>query len=115
MSTLGIVQGSASSPAAGPNRSRSWRQLGRSLRTRLFVGLDVSGADWFKTASSGKLGDSESLVEDFHSDDLLAKVYGPDAATGMSFSFPIRDDAGKTVGVWTNRLTGRSSKASSTT
>ena len=37
MSTLGIVQGSASSPAAGSTRSRSWRQVGRSLRTRLFV------------------------------------------------------------------------------
>jgi hypothetical protein len=80
---------------------------GKPLDTAALLGLDVSGAEWFKTASSGKLGDSESLVEDFHSDDLLAKVYGPD---GRFATTPARSSAsGPTAS------TGRSSRASSTT
>ena len=77
---------------------------GKALDTASLIGLDVSSADWFKTASGGKLADGVSLVEDLHADDLLAKVYGADASDAMSFSYPIKDDAGKIVGVWTNRF-----------
>jgi methyl-accepting chemotaxis protein len=77
---------------------------GKPLDTASLIGLDASSADWFKTTAGGKLADGVSLVEDLHRDDLLAKVFGSDASEGMSFSYPIKDDAGKIVGVWTNRF-----------
>src|SRR3989442_2561981 len=78
---------------------------GQPLRTSPLVGLDVTGSAWFQGAAHGRLKDGETLVEDLHADDLMRRVYGDGAASrAMSFTYPIRDDAGRIVGVWTNRF-----------
>jgi len=78
---------------------------GHSLRTGALVGLHVSHAGWFRRAAEGKLKDGETLVEDLHADHLMQRVYGGGAASrAMSFTYPIRDDSGRIVGVWTNRF-----------
>ena len=78
---------------------------GKSLDTKGLLGQDVSGESWFKTAAAGRLKDGESLVQDLHRDDLMSKVYGSgDASDAMSFTYPIKDDAGHIVGVWSNRF-----------
>jgi methyl-accepting chemotaxis protein len=78
---------------------------GKKLDTKGVIGQSVAGESWFKTAAGGKLKDGESLVQDLHSDDLMAKVYGSgDASNAMSFTYPIKDDAGHIVGVWSNRF-----------
>jgi methyl-accepting chemotaxis protein len=78
---------------------------GKPLDTTSLIGKDVSGEAWFKTAAGGKLGDTETLVEDLHEDALMRDVYGAgQESLAMNFSFPIKDDAGKIVGVWSNRF-----------
>src|SRR5689334_2842352 len=78
---------------------------GKPLKTSELIGANVSGESWFKTAAGGKLKDGESLVQDLHRDDLMSKVYGAgDASDAMSFTYPIKDDAGHIVGVWSNRF-----------
>ncbi|MGZ4201618.1 MAG: methyl-accepting chemotaxis protein [Thermoleophilaceae bacterium] len=78
---------------------------GRPLSTRSLIGQDVRGESWFETASAGRLKDGESLVQDLHRDDLMAKAYGDgDSSDAMSFTYPIKDDAGHIVGVWSNRF-----------
>jgi methyl-accepting chemotaxis protein len=78
---------------------------GKPLDTTSLIGKDVSGEAWFKTAAGGKLGDTETLVEDLHEDALMRDVYGAGQdSLAMNFSFPIKDDAGKIVGVWSNRF-----------
>jgi methyl-accepting chemotaxis protein len=78
---------------------------GKSLKTKELVGQNVSGESWFKTAAGGKLKDGESLVQDLHQDDLMEKIYGSgDPSDAMSFTYPIKDDAGHIVGVWSNRF-----------
>ncbi len=74
--------------------------------TRRLLGRDVSGSDWFKNAISRSWKAGTTLVEDVHGDDLTSAVFGADSpqSRAMSFTYPIRDDAGKIVGVWTNRF-----------
>ena len=66
----------------------------------------MSGDAWFQTAISGKLADGKTLVDDLHHDALTGAVFGTGSpeAEAMSFTYPIRDDAGHIVGVWTNRF-----------
>src|SRR4051794_8537904 len=78
---------------------------GKSLKTSALLGQNVSGEAWFKTAAGGKLKDGESLVQDLHRDDLMAKVYGSgDASDAMISTSPTKDDAGHIVGVCSNRF-----------
>ena len=78
---------------------------GKPLKTSELIGANVSGESWFKTAAGNRLKDGESLVQDLHRDDLMEKVYGlADASDAMSFTYPIKDDAGHIVGVWSNRF-----------
>jgi methyl-accepting chemotaxis protein len=78
---------------------------GKKLDSDKLVGRDVSGEHWFQTAVSGKLKDGTTLVEDLHQDDLTKEVYGDGGeAQAMSFTYPIKNDVGQIVGVWTNRF-----------
>jgi methyl-accepting chemotaxis protein len=78
---------------------------GKKLTTSELIGQNVSGESWFKTAAGGKLKDGESLVQDLHRDDLMEKVYGSGVPSeAMNFTYPIKDDAGHVVGVWSNRF-----------
>jgi methyl-accepting chemotaxis protein len=78
---------------------------GKPLDTKSLIGRDVSGEQWFKTAAGGKLEDAETLVEDLHEDPLMKAVYGEGRdSLAMNFTYPIKNEAGKIVGVWTNRF-----------
>ncbi len=78
---------------------------GKPLRTAPLLGRDVSGEAWFRTTAAGRLEAGETLVEDLHRDELMQAVHGDGPnAYAMSFSYPIRDDAGRIVGVWSNRF-----------
>jgi methyl-accepting chemotaxis protein len=78
---------------------------GRPLSTRALIGRSVAGESWFKTAAGDQLKDGQSLVEDLHRDDLMRKVYGAgESSDAMSFTYPIKDNSGKIVGVWSNRF-----------
>jgi methyl-accepting chemotaxis protein len=78
---------------------------GEPLDTSSLLGKDVSGEAWFKTAAGGELEEAETFVEDLHEDPLMRAVYGDgQKSLAMNFSYPIKDDAGKIVGVWSNRF-----------
>jgi methyl-accepting chemotaxis protein len=78
---------------------------GKPLDTTSLIGKDVSGEAWFKTAAGGKLDEAETLVEDLHQDPLMRDVYGSGPASlAMNFTYPIKNEAGKIVGVWSNRF-----------
>ncbi|MEZ5080098.1 MAG: methyl-accepting chemotaxis protein [Thermoleophilia bacterium] len=77
-----------------------------SSRTRKLIGQSVAGTEWFKTAMSPDLEAGKTFVEDVHKDPLTEAVWGKDSAqsSAMSFTYPIHNDAGETIGVWTNRV-----------
>jgi methyl-accepting chemotaxis protein len=78
---------------------------GKPLDTTALIGTDVSGEAWFKTAAGGKLEPAETFVEDLHEDPLMREVYGGgEKSLAMNFTYPIRNDAGEIVGVWSNRF-----------
>jgi methyl-accepting chemotaxis protein len=78
---------------------------GEPLDTSSLIGKDVSDEAWFKTAAGGKLDDAQTFVEDLHEDSLMREVYGDgDKSLAMNYTYPIKDDAGKIVGVWSNRF-----------
>lgn len=78
---------------------------GKPVSTEVFLGKDMSSATWFKDAVAGRFLKSELLdgtvVEDVSHDPDAAKVLGSDAMV-ITFSAPIRDGAGKLIGVWHN-------------
>ena len=78
---------------------------GNPLGTESLLGTDVSRADWFVAATNGSLGESETFVQDLHADALMGRIFGSGANSyAMSYTFPIHDDAGEVIGVWTNRV-----------
>jgi len=78
---------------------------GEPLDTSALIGLDVSGEAWFEKTAGGELEDLETFAEDLHEDPLMNKIYGGGQdSLAMNFSYPIKDDAGKIVGVWSNRF-----------
>jgi methyl-accepting chemotaxis protein len=79
---------------------------GEKVDTSRLIGTDVSKEPWFTTAAEGKLKPGETLVEDLHKDALTGAVWGESTpeSLAMSFTYPIRADDGKIVGVWTNRF-----------
>jgi methyl-accepting chemotaxis protein len=78
---------------------------GEPLDTASLIGRDVSGEAWFKTAASGELDEAETFVEDLHEDPLMREAYGGgQKSLAMNFTYPIKDDGGKIVGVWSNRF-----------
>lgn len=78
---------------------------GNALDTSSLIGSDVSGEAWFKTATDGSLEVGQTFVEDLREDSLMASVFGPgESSRAMSFTYPIRNEAGDVVGVWTNRF-----------
>ncbi|MEZ5101951.1 MAG: methyl-accepting chemotaxis protein [Thermoleophilia bacterium] len=78
---------------------------GESIDSSVLLGTDVSGEAWFQKATDGSLEDGQTFVEDLHVDALTQAVYGDGPeALAMNFTYPIRDDEGTIVGVWTNRF-----------
>jgi len=78
---------------------------GKPISSESLVGTDVKSDDWFQKAASGNLKDGATYVESLHTDALMARVYGEGSKSfAMNFTYPIKDDQGKIVGVWTNRF-----------
>jgi methyl-accepting chemotaxis protein len=78
---------------------------GKAIKSGGLIGRDVSKEAWFQKGMSGQLKEFETFVEDVHEDGLMASVFGPgEAALAMNFTYPIRDEGGTIVGVWTNRF-----------
>jgi methyl-accepting chemotaxis protein len=78
---------------------------GKPLQSQSLIGTDVSDTEWFKAAAGGSLAEGTSFVEDMHEDPLVSRVYGSGAAAyAMNFTYPIKSDDGRIVGVWTNRF-----------
>ncbi|GEM44383.1 methyl-accepting chemotaxis protein [Deinococcus cellulosilyticus] len=75
-----------------------------STRTARLLGQNVSGQAWFKNALSSSVQTTPVDLQDLHPDPLVRAVYGPEDDLALSFSAPIRNDAGRVVGVWSNRI-----------
>ena len=75
---------------------------GKPLDSSYLIGRNVKGQDWFDSCVSGQIQSGSSFVSDLKEDRETADVYHNRGLT-MNFSTPIRDAAGKIVGVWSNR------------
>lgn len=69
-----------------------------------FIGQDVSGEGWFKSALTMGAQSRPVYLEDLKEDPILQTLYGPDKALALSFSASIRNESGRVVGVWTTRF-----------
>jgi methyl-accepting chemotaxis protein len=85
--------------------ARAVDDAGRPLTTTPLIGTDVADQPWFQAATTGRVGDGETFMEDVAPDALLARLGsgGEDART-VGFSAPVQDARGRTVGVWTSRF-----------
>lgn len=80
---------------------------GKSISTDWVYEMNFKNAPWFRKAINGDFlrgsGTDGTVVEDVHEDPIVKRLVG---GTGYAFSYsaPIRDSSGKTVGVWSNRV-----------
>ena len=81
---------------------------GKPIDTTWLYEKNFRDAPWFKATLAGEFLKSATLdgthVEDVHFDADVAKVTGTDGLI-LGFSAPIRNAAGKIIGVWANRAT----------
>ncbi len=76
---------------------------GKPINTKSLVGRDVKGEDWFRACTAAGWKKDESFTRDLHEDPFTAEVYRTRGLV-LNFSAPIYDQAGKLVGVWSNRV-----------
>ena len=78
---------------------------GKAIDTAFLYQKNCKDAGWFKESLAGHFLKSDSLdgtfVQDVHADEDVKKVYGGDGLV-LGFSAPVKDAAGKTIGVWHN-------------
>lgn len=79
---------------------------GKAIDTKAIYAMNFKDAKWFKDAMEGKFlegknGFTGTAVQPVERNELVAKAYGTD---GLSFalSAPVRNTAGKLIGVWVN-------------
>lgn len=79
---------------------------GKAIDTAWIYQQNFKDAIWFKAALAGNFLKSPILdgtfVEDVYADEVVRKVYGNDGLV-VGFTAPIKDAAGKIIGVWNNR------------
>jgi hypothetical protein len=79
---------------------------GQPIDTAWLYGKSFVDAPWFKDVMAGRTLDSATLkgtvVQDAHFDDDVKRIYGNDGLV-VGFSAAVRDDQGRTIGVWNNR------------
>jgi len=73
---------------------------GEPLDTGELVGTDVGDEAWFREAVALEPG--QTHYEDVAEDEAVSRIAGAPTRT-LTFSAPIRDQAGEVVGVWSNR------------
>ena len=76
---------------------------GKALDASGMLGRDFSSEPWFKASVAGKVKPGTAFVDDAYQDDGLAALSGAKGRF-MNFTSPIRDESGKVLGVWTNRM-----------
>jgi len=78
---------------------------GKPVKSGPLLGTDVADQPWFKDTIKD-FKPTVTRVDDLATDALAAKVYGADSpqSYAMLFSYPVVNDAGKIVGVWSNRF-----------
>ncbi|MFZ4574944.1 MAG: methyl-accepting chemotaxis protein [Phycisphaerales bacterium] len=78
---------------------------GQPVDTSFLYAKNFKNASWFRDCMGGNFLSSGALtgtvVEDFHEDADVARVYNERGLT-VGFSAPVRDDAGKVIAVWKN-------------
>jgi len=85
---------------------------GGTLKVAGLYENSFSKENWFRQTIEGKFTEDKTneyvgtFVEQFSFDSIVEKVYGP-GRYGNSFSAPIKDEAGKVVGVISNRAGAR--------
>jgi len=63
------------------------------------IGRSVADQEWFQVWQKGGQASDQTYVSDLHAEPLLERA-DPQAAQVLTFSFPIRDERGRVVGVW---------------
>ncbi len=76
---------------------------GKPLNTKPLLGRDVRAEDWFRACAAGTWKKDESFTRDLHEDPFTAEVFRGRGLV-LNFAAPIYDEAGKLVGVWSNRV-----------
>ncbi len=78
---------------------------GKAIDTASLFQKNFKDTEWFRACLAGTFLKSATLdgtyVQDLHADEDVKKVYGNDGLV-LGFSAPIKDSAGKTIGVWHN-------------
>jgi hypothetical protein len=79
---------------------------GKPIDTAWLYSKSFAEATWFKDVMTGRTLDSAALkgtvVQDVYFDEDVARASGNDGFV-VGFSAAVRDDQGKTIGVWNNR------------
>jgi hypothetical protein len=99
-----IMVDTAGKVVAVNDRDRS----GKPIDTAWLYSKNFATASWFTDAMAGRTLDSAALkgtaVQDAYFDEDVQRVYGTDGLV-VGFSAVVRDDKGRTIGVWNNRAT----------
>jgi methyl-accepting chemotaxis protein len=79
---------------------------GAALDTRSVYQMRFDNAPWFQKAMTGEFltgsnGLTGTVVEQPASREVISKLYGDDGYT-MVFAAPVKDSAGRVIGVWAN-------------
>ena len=76
---------------------------GNKINSEGLLGRNVSSEPWFQAAVDPALQDGQTIVTDLHVDTLVQEVYRT-AGYAVSYTYPIKDDSGQVVGVWSHRF-----------
>lgn len=80
---------------------------GKPVATDWIYEMNFKDAPWFRKSIQGEFlkgsGTNGTVVEDIHPDPLVKRIIG-DPGYALSYSSPIRDANGRTIGVWSNRI-----------
>jgi methyl-accepting chemotaxis protein len=78
---------------------------GKRIPSARVLGVNVADQAWFRDTIA-RYEPGVTNVEDYGVDPLTSRVFGAGApeAAALRFSHPIVDDAGRIVGVWSNRF-----------
>ncbi|MBK7972637.1 MAG: hypothetical protein IPK07_04950 [Deltaproteobacteria bacterium] len=75
---------------------------GKPVETGRLLGRDVRGQEWFEQCIRGGFAEGTSYTHDLEEDPWVKELLGG-AGRALNFAAPVRDEAGKIVGVWSNR------------
>ena len=76
-------------------------KAGKMVKTDFIISKNFSNDEWFRACISGTGPEGGAWYSDFMENKEVSTVYGH-TGWGMAFAAPIRNNNGKTVGVWYN-------------